>query len=332
MPSNAPLLTFAIPTYNRAHILERLLSVLAEELQGEARVELLISDNASPDKTSAIIAAQRDQGLPIRYIRNETNIGTDRNILQCFEQAAGKYVWIFSDDDLPAPGAIRRILETLSSQEYDLVGIRSYSFVGDYHQHMRFTPKCDLVFARADHLARFIHVFFTFISGIIVNKDRVSSVDHPPFDSLFDTNLAQLGPYYAALNHHRKSLFIRDPLVAATGNATAVGYSMYGVFGRNLTKITDEWIQQKAVRQAIYNGAIRSFFPSWILSGRKSHDPQSVEDPHNALQPCFGYNFRYWAFDYPIYALPLALAEVWMFGVRAINKLDSIVWQSLLRG
>jgi hypothetical protein len=86
------------------------------------------------------------------------------------------------------------------------------------------------------------------------------------------------------------------------------------------------------VRQAIYNGTIRFFFPLWILSARKNRDPQSVEDPHNVLRPCFGYNFRYWAFDYPIYALPLALAEVWMFGVRAINKLDSIVWQSLLRG
>jgi abequosyltransferase len=331
MPSNAPLLTFAIPTYNRAHILERLLKVLSEELQGETRVELLISDNASPDETPGLIRAQRGRGLQIRYIRNETNIGPDRNFLQCFEQAAGKYVWIFSDDDLPAPGAIARILATLSSHEYDLVGIRSYSFDGDYHQHMRFTPKSDLVLTRADHLARFIHVFFTFISGIIINKDRVSSVDHPPFDSLFGTNLAQLGPCYTALNHHRKSLFIRDPLVAATGNAT-VGYAMYRVFGRNLTKITDEWIEQKAVRQAIYNGTIRSFFPSWILSVRKSHDPQSVEDPHNVLRPCFGYNFRYWAFDYPIYALPLALAEVWMFGVRAINKLDSIVWQSLLRG
>jgi abequosyltransferase len=332
MPSNAPLLTFAIPTYNRAHLLDRLLNVLAEELRRETRVELLISDNASPDNTSALIGAQRDRGLQFRYIRNETNIGTDRNILQCFEQAAGKYVWIFSDDDIPAHGAIPRILATLSSQEYDLVGIRSYSFVGDYREHMRFTPKSDLVLARADHLARLIHVFFTFISGIIVNKDRVSSVDHPPFDSLFDTNLAQLGLYYTALNHHRKSLFIRDPLVAATGNATAVGYAMYHVFGRNLTKITDEWIEQKAVRQAIYNGTIRFFFPFWILSARKNRDPQSVEDPHNVLRPCFGYNFRYWAFDYPIYALPLALAEVWMFGVRAINKLDSIVWQSLLRG
>ncbi len=89
-----------------------------------------------------------------------------------------------------------------------------------------------------------IHVFFTFISGIIVNKERVSSVQHPPFASLFGTNLAQLGPYYTALNIHRRSLFIRDPLVAATGNSS-VGYAMYSVFGRNLTKITNEWVERE---------------------------------------------------------------------------------------
>ncbi len=117
MPSNTPLLTLAIPTYNRSDILERLMKVLAVELQGETRVELLISDNASPDGTPSVVTKYRNSGLVTRAIRNEENIGPDRNILQCFEEAAGKYVWIFSDDDIPAPGAIGRLLDTLSSQE-----------------------------------------------------------------------------------------------------------------------------------------------------------------------------------------------------------------------
>jgi abequosyltransferase len=331
MPSNTPLLTLAIPTYNRSDILERLMKVLAVELQGETRVELLISDNASPDGTPSVVTKYRNSGLVSRAIRNEENIGPDRNILQCFEEAAGKYVWIFSDDDIPAPGAIARLLDTLSSQEYDLVGIRSYSFDGDYRQHRSFKPQSDLVLTRPEYLARLIHVFFTFISGIIVNKERVSSVQHPPFASLFGTNLAQLGPYYTALNIHRRSLFIRDPLVAATGNSS-VGYAMYSVFGRNLTKITNEWVERETVRQAIYNGTIRFFFPTWFLASKKARISNSTEDPHHVLSACFGYNFRYWTFDYPIYVLPFSLARIWLFGVKVINKLDNTVWQSLLKG
>ena len=331
MPSSAPLLTLAIPTYNRATLLDRLLAVLANELHTDPRVELLVSDNASPDSTPSIVSQHQARGLCVRYFRNETNIGPDGNILACFERASGKYVWIFSDDDLPAPGTIDRILATLSSQELDIVGIQSYSFDGDYRQHRPFVRQSDLVLLRADHLARLVHVFFTFISGIIVNKERISSVSHRPFDSLLGTNLAQLGPYFTALNHHRKSVFIRDPLVAATGNSN-VGYRMYTVFGLNLTRIAEEWIDQRRVRHAIYNGTLCSFFPSWIWSTRRSGWQQQVEDPHDVLRPVFGSNFRYWIFDYPIYALHPSLARGWMFGVRVINKLNSIIWQSLLRG
>jgi abequosyltransferase len=49
--SAKPLLTIAIPTYNRAGYLKELLSILADQLKDEPRVELIISDNASPDET-----------------------------------------------------------------------------------------------------------------------------------------------------------------------------------------------------------------------------------------------------------------------------------------
>src|ERR1035438_7055720 len=50
------------------------------------------------------------RGLRVRYIRNTQNIGADANFLQCFEQALGKYVWLFSDDDLIVPGGLAKIL------------------------------------------------------------------------------------------------------------------------------------------------------------------------------------------------------------------------------
>src|ERR1700751_3880179 len=108
-PAGAPL-TIAIPTYNRASCLGELLSALADQLQNEPRVELMISDNASPDATSQVVQDFMLRGLNIRYIRNTQNIGADANFLQCFEQARGKYVWLLSDDDLIVPGGIAKIV------------------------------------------------------------------------------------------------------------------------------------------------------------------------------------------------------------------------------
>ena len=113
-----PLLTIAIPTYNRAWCLRELLPVLADQLKDEPRVELIISDNASPDETPSVVQDFVARGLPVRYIRNSQNIGPDANFLQCFEQARGKYVWISATTilsflgGLPGFSFIVRLLNT----------------------------------------------------------------------------------------------------------------------------------------------------------------------------------------------------------------------------
>jgi glycosyltransferase involved in cell wall biosynthesis len=328
--SGPPLLSFAIPTYNRAKCLDRLLGALLLQLRGEDRVELIVSDNASTDNTQAVVEDYRQQGLDIRYLHNETNLGAGFNVLQCFKQAAGKYVWVFGDDDLIAPGTLKRVLDALASQRYDLVCIRSYGFEGEYVQHRNFNTALDLEFTRAEDLALHLHVFFTFLSGMIVNKELISSVPHRPFDSLQETNLSQLGPYYTALNHHRRSLLIRDPLVAATGNSS-VTYALYHSFGPLLTRITREWVENKYIQRVIINGTIQTFFPHFLLLTRLSETSDVKENPHQVLRPCFGNNFRYWIFVYPIYALPLPLARVWLLVVRAINKVDKLLGNHLVR-
>jgi glycosyltransferase involved in cell wall biosynthesis len=127
MPNEGPLLTIAIPTHNRARYLDQLLAILLKQTSGESQVELLGSDNASPDETQALVKSQQYREAAIRYIRNETNVGADRNILQFYEQAAGRYVWIFSDVDLIEPGTVKRVINALSCQKYDVLCIRGYN-------------------------------------------------------------------------------------------------------------------------------------------------------------------------------------------------------------
>src|SRR6202140_4224722 len=123
-----PLLTIAIPTYNRAGCLKELLSVLSEQVKDERRVELIISDNASVDETPSVVQEFADRGLRFRYFRNPENIGPDANFLHCFEQARGKYVWLFSDDDLIVPGGLAKILIYCEAAEYELIWVSAYSF------------------------------------------------------------------------------------------------------------------------------------------------------------------------------------------------------------
>src|SRR5271155_3636355 len=74
-----PLLTLAIPSYNRSANLALLLRAIAPQLAELPQIELIVSDNASPDDTEQVMQQFLREGLRCRYFRNQTNIGADPN-------------------------------------------------------------------------------------------------------------------------------------------------------------------------------------------------------------------------------------------------------------
>jgi glycosyltransferase involved in cell wall biosynthesis len=93
----SPLVTIAIPTYNRAETYfgEALHSALR---QTYSNIEIVVSDNCSTDCTGAVVAGIDDPRL--RYFRHEPGIGQKNNYNFCFEQARGSYVLLLHDDDI----------------------------------------------------------------------------------------------------------------------------------------------------------------------------------------------------------------------------------------
>jgi len=112
MPSSLPFrLSICIPTYNRAVFLAQLLdSIIA---QATSDCEIVISDNASNDNTQQVASEYGLRFSGLRYLRQNQNIGADRNSDCAVEAATGEYCWLFSDDDLMKPGAIATVLEIL---------------------------------------------------------------------------------------------------------------------------------------------------------------------------------------------------------------------------
>jgi len=318
-----PLLTIAIPTYNRAQFLRELLNSLTGQISAEARVELLISDNASDDETAAIINDEQRKGTQLRYIRNAENIGPDANFLQCYECAAGKYVWLIGDDDFLLPGAVAKILDYLSKDEYDLVYVSPAGFAGDASEvrPVRSSRRA-VAFTDAAQFVRRVHIFTTLISSNIVNKSRVELVEHKPFTQLINTNLIQLGWTFTALRGHRKSLFIQEKLVAYRVGNTG-GYGVCRVFGTTLVQVTQDWLGIPRLNRLILNATVQRFFPGILLAmNRGTHGSFYQEDPHRLLSSLFGNNIRYWFFDYPLIVLPFRLAWCWLQLLRIINRID----------
>lgn len=92
-----PLVTIAIPTYNRAQgfLSQALHSAIK---QTYSNIEILVSDNCSTDETGLVVENFGD--TRIRYYRQKENIGFLANVNFCLEQARGKYFSLLYDDDL----------------------------------------------------------------------------------------------------------------------------------------------------------------------------------------------------------------------------------------
>jgi len=96
--NNAPLVTIGMPIYNEERYLERsLASLLAQDYPN---IQILISDNASTDRTGEIALQVSRQDPRVRYSRSESNIGSAANFRRVAEMAEGKYfMWAAGHDE-----------------------------------------------------------------------------------------------------------------------------------------------------------------------------------------------------------------------------------------
>lgn len=114
------LLTIAIPTFNRAHLLDKQLAWLAEATKGfESDIEILVSDNCSTDNTPEIIKKWQAifSNLTFKTNRHKQNIGVLKNVAYCLKSATTKYVWAIGDDDPIHNTAVSYVLTKLKQDE-----------------------------------------------------------------------------------------------------------------------------------------------------------------------------------------------------------------------
>ena len=108
-----PLLTIAIPTYNRAKSLFECLTCLKNANPQNFNIEVIVSDNASTDNTKQIVE-KFSKEFPISYFRNDENLGPNKNFYLLTDvYAHGKYCWLLGDDDRVTPDSIKNIVNAL---------------------------------------------------------------------------------------------------------------------------------------------------------------------------------------------------------------------------
>lgn len=109
-----PRVSIAVPVYNGAALLRETLDSLVAQTFRD--LELIICDNASTDDTERICRDYAARDPRVRYVRNPTNIGVDRNFNLGFELARGAYFKWAPADDLNAPTLVERCVAVLDAR------------------------------------------------------------------------------------------------------------------------------------------------------------------------------------------------------------------------
>ena len=181
-----PFLSICIPSYNRAQFLKPLLdSIICQTYQN---FEIMICEDLSPQREEIknIIDLNYKNELRIKLYLNEVNLGYDANFRELLSKSQGEYCFFMGNDDLMAPGALKKVAEVL--EEHTDVGLilRSYSwFVSNPEkpeQTVRYFDE-DRIFPPGAATIATAYRRCGVLSGYIIHRDTALEFDTNEFDS-----------------------------------------------------------------------------------------------------------------------------------------------------
>lgn len=111
--NDQPLVSIGMPVYDGERFIEETIeSLLAQTYRN---YEIIISDNASSDRTREIVAEYIQLHSNISLQSNNHNVGAIRNFQRVFDLANGKYFMWASDHDLWRADCIERYVNVLEA-------------------------------------------------------------------------------------------------------------------------------------------------------------------------------------------------------------------------
>jgi glycosyltransferase involved in cell wall biosynthesis len=114
MPENsarAPSVSVGMPVYNGERFIEEALDSILAQSFGD--FELVISDNASTDRTPEICRAYAARDGRIRYVAMTKNVGVVENFNAVFQLSTGRYFKWAAADDVCGPDYLRQAVDIL---------------------------------------------------------------------------------------------------------------------------------------------------------------------------------------------------------------------------
>jgi glycosyltransferase involved in cell wall biosynthesis len=126
-PAGQARVTIGVPVFNGAGYLEDCLDSLVTQTYDD--IEILISDNASTDRTQDICRAYCERDERVRYYRQPQNRGVAANYRFLVDQAGGEFFKWAAYDDVCGPQFVERCIAALDQSPTDVLAFPSTTFI-----------------------------------------------------------------------------------------------------------------------------------------------------------------------------------------------------------
>lgn len=305
-----PILSICIPTYNRSACLRECLESILFSAKGyEEQIEIVVSDNASTDDTSSVINEFRKFYPWIRYHRNDSNIGPERNFYAAAGLGLGEYIWIFGDDDKMSDEAIPIILNRIELG-YNLIICNYSSWSSDFSalkQERSFLIYQDEEYNNANLLLkRFgLHVG-GYITTCIIKKNIFFSIPPTEYEPYIEYGFPHLYSVCVGIADNCHAIIISIPLVCNRSDNMDVTlhWNKYFITGINL--LFEALVAKGYTRNAVNKAKhLQLKYIMYFIIGRKAHNNIDSKSVSRLLFHYYKKDWLFWAVCVPVLYIPI---------------------------
>ena len=194
-------LTIGLPVYNADQYIASALDSLIN--QTYQNFVIIISDNASTDKTEIICRSYAEKDNRIKYIRQRVNIGMKNNFISLLKYAETEYFMWAASDDLWNKDFIKILISHLENNKKSISAFCPYVY---FNENMEFEPNPRIHnFSKNNRISSLLNFLFyrdpskdVFLYGIHRTKEikEINFLNRWPFLKNYIVDLAYPACFY----------------------------------------------------------------------------------------------------------------------------------------
>lgn len=206
------IIGICIPTYKRPEQLMQCVRSIIAAAQSY-NVPIFITDDSTDDTNNDTIFQLSKEYKHIIYIKNEQNLGIDRNILKCIDVCTCEYAWPIGEDDRMLPNAIKKALGILKNNDNNIPFVfANYVYVNNDVTYItsekRINIDADMEIGATDFFEKYAWTI-GFIGSCIINKKLWSASDSSKYIGTYFAHVGMILEYL----YDKKAFLIADTLI-----------------------------------------------------------------------------------------------------------------------